>query len=204
MRWLDSITDSMDMDVNKLRETEKDRKPGGLWSRGSQRVRHDWATERQQKWLWVALAWTAVHTKAFHPCPLFRVDTLTAQLLRRLGAGDSQLSSPWELPSTTGICRIQNLGSSRGKTYGQWLAHEGEQRSGPHASIWDNTEGHPSSRASCHISWGPKATEIQVSVSLSPALSSPWPYRSLSWIQLEQTFCMKICLKVYFQVPNLR
>ena len=29
MRWLDSITDPMDMDVSKLRETE-DRKPGGL------------------------------------------------------------------------------------------------------------------------------------------------------------------------------
>ena len=41
MRWSDGITDSMDMSLSKLRETAKDRKPGVLQSRGSQRVRHD-------------------------------------------------------------------------------------------------------------------------------------------------------------------
>ena len=30
IRWLDSITDSMDMSLSKIRETVKDRKPGGL------------------------------------------------------------------------------------------------------------------------------------------------------------------------------
>ena len=49
MRWSDGITDSMDMSLSKLRETAKDRKPGVLQSRGSQRVRHDWETEQQQK-----------------------------------------------------------------------------------------------------------------------------------------------------------
>ena len=45
MRWLDGITDSMDMSLGKLQELVMDREAGVLWSMGSQRVGHDWATE---------------------------------------------------------------------------------------------------------------------------------------------------------------
>ena len=40
MRWLDGITDLMDMSLSKLLELVMDRKPGVLQSMGSQRVRH--------------------------------------------------------------------------------------------------------------------------------------------------------------------
>ena len=48
MRWLDGITDSIDMSLSKLREWWKTGKPGVLQSVGSQRIGHDWATEQQQ------------------------------------------------------------------------------------------------------------------------------------------------------------
>ena len=46
IRWLDAITDSMDMSLSKLWESWCwTGRPGVLQTMGSQRIRHDWATE---------------------------------------------------------------------------------------------------------------------------------------------------------------
>ena len=45
MRWLNGITDSMNVSLSELREMVMDREPGVLWFMGSQRVGHASATE---------------------------------------------------------------------------------------------------------------------------------------------------------------
>ena len=53
MRWLDGITDSMDVSLSELQEIWWTGRPGVLQCMGSQRVGHDWATElnwRNNNW----------------------------------------------------------------------------------------------------------------------------------------------------------
>ena len=56
MRWLDSITDSVDMNLSKLREMVKDREAWHTAVHGVTKVGHDLATEQQ-----LVVQWLRVH-----------------------------------------------------------------------------------------------------------------------------------------------
>ena len=51
MRWLDGITDSMDMNLSKLQEMVKNRETWHALSMGLQRIGHNWAT-KQESGVW--------------------------------------------------------------------------------------------------------------------------------------------------------
>ena len=51
MRWLDSITEPMDMNLSKLQERAEDTGAWVLPSMGSQRIRHNLVTEQQMPFL---------------------------------------------------------------------------------------------------------------------------------------------------------
>ena len=57
MRWLDGITDSINMSLSKSKSWWWTGKPGVLQFMGSQRVRHDWATE---------LNWTECYSQVIY------------------------------------------------------------------------------------------------------------------------------------------
>ena len=61
MRWLDGITDSMDVSLSELQELVMDREAWCAAIHGSQRVGHDWVTE---------LNWTELTQKIMAPGPI--------------------------------------------------------------------------------------------------------------------------------------
>ena len=93
MRWLDGITDAMDMSLRSSGSWWWTGKPGMLQSMGSQRVGHDWATELNWiDWKFESCPWALSHLPSIQDHFLGRV--LNLPQARWLLKGTKKASLP--------------------------------------------------------------------------------------------------------------
>ena len=103
MRWLDGITNSMDVGLVDSENWWWTGSPGLLWFMGLQRVRHDWATELN----WTELNWTELNWTEWYSGFLYFLQF-------KFELGSREFISEWQSASNLvfAACRFSICGDS--------------------------------------------------------------------------------------------
>ena len=135
MRWLDGISDSMDMSLSSSGRCCRTGKPGVLQSTGSQRIGHGWVAE-QQELIMLSVGWLFTH---FSPSRI-QEQSNVATTSNFAAKQRSKEKSDGTTPTIKYTARVSHVPPTQNKTARKsHISPPGDQKMVTHKCLWSST-----------------------------------------------------------------